>query len=169
MKKVIWIYGLIIGAALSINTIMMMNVMVNNRDFKSNDVLGYGVLIAMFSIIFFGIRKYKTSYGSGFISFGKAFKIGVLIAFIGSSMYVLFGLGYYYLFVPEFLDAYIEIVLKNCTSPEELATKTVEMANFKEMYKNPLFAIFVSYMEVLPLGIIVTLISALILKKSPNN
>ncbi len=169
MKKVIWIYGLIIGAALSINTIMMMNIMVNNRDFKSNDFIGYGVLIAMFSIIFFGIRKYRDQYGAGSISFGKAFKIGSLIAFIGSSMYVIFGLGYYYLFVPEFLDAYIEIVLKNCTSPEELAAKTIEMANFKEMYKNPLFAIFVSYMEVLPLGIIVTLISALILKKSTNN
>ena len=39
------------------------------------------------------------------------------------------------------------------------------MAEFKEMYKNPLFVIVVSFGEVLPVGLIVALISALILKK----
>jgi hypothetical protein len=63
-------------------------------------------------------------------------------------------------------DAYIQNVLNNCTSPEELAAKTKEMASFKEMYKNPMFAILVSYMEVLPIGIVVALISSLILKKN---
>lgn len=166
MKKVIWIYGLVIGVIISVHTIIMMNMTVNNKNFKTNDVVGYTALIAMFSIIFFGIRKYRNHYNSGFISFGRAFKIGVLIALIGSSMYVIFGLGYYYLFLPEYLDAYIQHVLANCTSPEELATKTGELARFKEMYKNPLFAILFSYMEVLPLGLIVALISALILKRN---
>jgi hypothetical protein len=166
MKKVIWIYGLVIGTALSTFTIIMMNLMVNNKYLKGNDIIGYSALIAMFSIIFLGIRKYRNTYSDGIISFGKAFKIGCLIALIGSSMYVLFGLGYYYLFVPEFLDAYIQNVLNNCTSPEELAAKTKEMASFKEMYKNPMFAILVSYMEVLPIGIVVALISSLILKKN---
>lgn len=168
MKKVILTYGLVIGAALSTNTIIMMNMIVNNQNVKGNDLIGYTALIAMFSIIFFGIRKYKNTYSNGLISFRKAFKIGTLIALIGSSMYVLFGLGYYYLFVPEFLDAYIQNVLNNCTSPEELAAKKIELQNFKEMYQNPLFAILVSYMEVLPLGMIVTLVSSLLLRKSTN-
>lgn len=165
MRKIIWIYGIIIGAALSTDVIIMMNMVVNNKHYTGNDIVGYAALIAMFSIIFFGILKYRNSYSNGAITFGKAFKIGALIAFIGSSMYVLFGLGYYYLFVPEFLDAYIHAVLNNCTSPEDLATKTEQMATFKEMYKNPLFAILISYMEVLPVGLVVTLVSALILKK----
>src|SRR5690606_23697990 len=119
MKKVVWTYGLITGTALSTFVIIMMNIMVNNTHIKGNDVIGYASLLAMFSIIFFGIRKYRNTYNDGLISFGKAFKTGSLIALIGSSMYVLFGLGYYYLFVPEFLDAYIENVLHNCTSQEE--------------------------------------------------
>lgn len=168
MKKVIWIYGLVIGTVISIHTIIMMNMVVNNKNYRSNDLLGYAALIAMFSIIFFGIRKYRNSYGNGFISFGRAFKTGAWIALIGSTMYVLFGLGYYYLFLPEFLDAYIQHVLNNCTSPEDLAAKTREMANFKEMYKNPFFAILISYMEVLPLGLVVALVSALLLKKRKN-
>ena len=166
MKRLIWIYGLIVGTALSTFVIIMMNMTVNNKHVKGNDVVGYASLIAMFSIIFFGIRKFRNTYSNGLISFGKAFKIGALIALIGSSMYVLFGLGYYYLFVPEFLDAYIQNVLINCTSPEELAAKTKEMASFKEMYKSPLFAILVSYMEVLPIGLVIALISSLILKNN---
>jgi Protein of unknown function (DUF4199) len=166
MKKVIWIYGLVVGTALSTFVIIMMNMVVNNKHTKGNDVIGYASLIAMFSIVFFGIRKYKSNYNNGIISFGKAFKIGALIAFIGSSMYVFFSLGYYYLFVPEFLDAYIQNVLQNCTSPEELAVKTKEMASFKEMYQNPFFAILVTYMEVLPIGLVVALISSLILKNT---
>lgn len=169
MKKVIWIYGLVIGAVISSHTIIMMNMMVNNPDLKTNDLLGYAALIAMFSIIFFGIRKYRNSYSNGYISFGRAFKTGAWIALIGSTMYVLLGLGYYYLFLPEFLDAYIQHVLNKCTSPAELAAKTKEMADFREMYKNPLFAILTSYMEVLPLGLVVAAVSALLLKKKNKN
>lgn len=164
MKKIIWIYGIIIGIVLGIHVIFMMNMMVHNKEFQGNDFIGYGSLIVIFSTIFFGIRKYRTQYSGGYISFGKAMKIGSLIALIGSSLYVLFGLGYYYLFVPEFLDVYIQKVLANCTSPEERAIKAIEMANFKEMYKNPAFAILVSYAEVLPLGLVISLVSALILK-----
>lgn len=164
MKKIIWIYGLVIGSIVSTHTIIMMNMVVNNKAYGSNDLVGYAALIAMFSIIFFGVRQYRNQYCEGIISFGRAFKVGAWIALIGSTMYVLFGLGYYYLFLPEFLDAYIRHVLDNCTSPQELAAKTTEMNNFREMYKNPLFAILISYMEVLPLGLIVALVSALILK-----
>lgn len=57
--------------------------------------------------------------------------------------------------------------LKNCTA-DNLAAKTQEMANLKEMYKNPFFVILITYAEVLPIGIIVALISALILKKKPR-
>lgn len=163
MNRIIWIYGLIIGTVLSINAIIMMTMMVNNKHFKGNDIIGYAAMVVMFSIIFFGVRKYRNSFNNGYISFGNAFKVGAVIALIGSSMYVLFGLGYYYLFVPEFLDKFIEHTLANCPQAD-LPAKKIEMANFREMYKNPLFAILISYMEVLPVGLIVSLISALILK-----
>ena len=50
-------------------------------------------------------------------------------------------------------------------SPEEVAKVTEEMNSFKEMYKNPILVILITYIEILPLGIVYTLISALILKK----
>lgn len=164
MRKNVFVFGLILGAILCVNVIIMMNRVVSNPDLKTNDVLGYAVMVVVFSLIFFGVRNYRNKRLDGFISFGKAFKVGALIALVGSTLYVLIGLGYYYLFVPEFIDKYIEHVLKY-TPEANLAAKTKEMADFKEMYKNPLFAILISYAEVLPIGLVVALISAFILKR----
>ena len=76
-------------------------------------------------------------------------------------------LFYYYLFVPDFLDKYIPHVLKGVAA-SDLPAKTKEMENFKNMYKSPFFVILITYSEVLPVGLIVAFISALILKKKPG-
>lgn len=164
MKKTVLIFGLIIGTILCINMVLMTNMMYTNPGFKGNDIVGYAAMVVLFSLIFFGVRNYRNKYLDGFISFGKAFKLGVLIALIGSTMYVGVWLFYYYLFVPDFIDVYTKYVLENCAAGD-LQAKTTQMANFKEMYKNPFFIILITYFEVLPVGLIVTLISALILKK----
>lgn len=164
MRKTVLIFSLILGAILSINIFVLVNMLYNNPDFKGNDVLGYTVMVVVFSLIFFGVRNYRNKQLGGFISFGRAFKTGVLIAFLASTIYVAVWLFYYYLFVPDFMDVYTQHVLKN-TSATELAAKTKEMADFKEMYKNPLFTILITYSEVLPVGLIVALVSAFILKR----
>ena len=164
MKRIVWIFGLVIGVILSANTIVMMSMMKTNPGFEGNEVVGYAAMVVLFSLIFFGIRNYRNKLLDGVISFGRAFKTGFLIALVGSTLYVVSGLLYMHFFMPEFIDLYIDFVLKK-TPPEELQAKTAEMASFKEMYKNPLFAILISYFEVLPIGVLVALISALILKK----
>lgn len=164
MKKSILIFGLIIGTILCFNMIVVINMMYNNPDFKANDIIGYTVMVVTFSIIYFGIRNYRDNYLDRFISFGKAFKIGAFIALTAATLYVIVSLFYYYLFVPDFMDVYTDYILKN-TAEADVPAKTEEMANFKEMYKNPFFVILFTYAEVLPIGLIVALISALLLKK----
>lgn len=164
MKKIVLIFGLIIGAIFCGNLGFMIYWMYHNPDLKGNDIAGYVIMVVVFSLIFFGTRNYRNKYLGGFISFGKAFKTGALIALVGSTIYVLAWLFSYYLFVPDFMDVYTDYVLKNCT-PDDLPAKTKEMANFKEMYKNPFFVILITYSEVLPIGLVVALVSALLLKK----
>lgn len=164
MKKIVLTFGLIIGIILCANMVIMVNMMYDNPDFKGNDILGYVAMVVLFSLIYFGIRNYRNNHLDGFISFGKAFKTGALIALIGATMYVVVWLFYYYLFVPDFIDVYTSYVLNNC-SESDLQAKTTEMANFKEMYKNPFFVILITYSEVLPVGLVVALVSSLILKK----
>lgn len=165
MKKNVLIFGLLIGTILCINMMVMTHMMYTQADFKGNDVLGYAAMVVLFSLIFFGVRNYRNHYLSGSIAFGKAFKTGALIALAGATMYVVVWLFYYYLFVPDFIDVYTSHVLKTCTGPEELSARTAEMANFKEMYKNPLFVVLITYFEVLPVGLVVALVIALILKR----
>jgi len=172
MKKNILTFGLILGVILSINGFIAVNMIMDNPNIETNDVLGYTIMIVIFSLIFFGIRNYRNKQLNGTITLGKAFKAGALIALVGSTLYVVMWLFYYYLFVPEFLDKYTECVINGITrdgaTTAEITAKTEEMSQFAEMYENPLFVIMVSYFEVLPIGLIVALISSLILKRKPK-
>jgi hypothetical protein len=84
-------------------------------------------------------------------------------------MYVVVWLIDYYLFVPDFMDKYTEHVLRQTqedgASQQELQKKTAEMARYKELYKSPVMVILLTYAEVLPIGLVVALISAAILKR----
>lgn len=164
MKKTVLIFGLVLGIVLCVNMIYTVNMVCNNADFKGNEVIGYAAMVVVFSLTYFGIRNYRDKQLNGIISLGKAFKTGALIALIGATMYVVAWLFYYHLFVPDFLDKYIAHVLKNVPAAD-LPAKTKEMQGFKEMYKNPLFMILITYSEVLPVGLVVAFVSSLILKR----
>jgi hypothetical protein len=172
MKRSVLIFGTILGVILAGNAVYMVELMCSDPDFRSNDVLGYAAMVIVFSLAFFGIRNYRNKQPGGAITFGRAFKVGALIALLGSTIYVVIGLGHYYFFAPEFLDVYIRHVLdeaaRDGATAAELVDKTKEMAQFKEMYANPFFAVLITYSEVLPIGLVVALVSALILKRKPQ-
>ncbi|RZL15945.1 MAG: DUF4199 domain-containing protein [Pedobacter sp.] len=167
MKRNVLIFGLVLGTIMCINMLYMVHLCYNNPDFKSNDIVGYTAMVVIFSLIFFGVRNYRNKELGGMISFGKAFKTGAFIAVMGATMYVVVWLFYYYLVVPDYMDKYIPHVLKKVaeTDPSALSAKTAEMASFKEMYKNPFFVVLITFAEVLPIGLIVALVSAFILKR----
>lgn len=165
MKRNVWIFGLVMGSILCINMVYMVHLCYTNPDFKSNDLVGYAGMVVIFSLIFFGVKNYRDKQLEGLISFGQAFKMGILIATIASIMYVVVWLFYYYLFVPDYLEKYILLVLKE-TPAADLPAKTKEMENFKEMYKNPFFVVLITFSEVFPVGLVVSLISAFFLKRN---
>lgn len=169
MKRNVLIFGLVLGTILCVNMIYTVNLCYTNPDFTGDDIVGYAAMVVIFSLTFVGIRNYRNQQLNGAISFGQAFKTGALITLMGATMYVVVWLFYYYLFVPDYLDKYIPHVLKDAArdgvSAGDLADKAEEMENFKEMYKSPFFVILITYAEVLPVGLVVALVSALILKR----
>lgn len=169
MERNVLIFGLVLGTILAVNGVYMTNLVYHNPKFETNDTIGYAAMIIVFSLTFFGIKNYRDKHLNGMISFGQAFKVGALIGSLGATMYVAIGLLYIYLFAPDFLDKYTLHVLDqaagNGATAVELAAKKKEMEQFKEMYKNPLFAILISYAEVLPIGLVVVLVSSLFLKR----
>lgn len=172
MKKNVIVFGLIVGTLLCGMMLYTAHQCHANPKFETNDVVGYAALLAIFSLIFVGIKNYRDKYNQGLITFGRAFKIGAYISLIASTMYVLVWLVDYYIFIPGFLDTYTTHVLYQASldgaTQVELDEKALEMAKFKELYKNPVFVILITYSEVLPIGLLLSLIIALFLKRKPK-
>ena len=169
MKKNIIVYGLISG--LIVSALMAINLSMVNKsgDFENSIFIGYASMIIAFSLIFVGIKNYRDKYNGGVISFGKAFKVGFLITLIASTIYVIVWLMEEHFFFPDFMEKYtaheINKLQSSGLSATELARQTNELQQAKEMYNNPGLKILMTYAEILPVGLIVTLISSLILKR----
>ncbi|QEH42028.1 DUF4199 domain-containing protein [Chitinophaga sp. XS-30] len=170
MKKNVIVFGLISGLILTVLMVTSTVMCYRNENFEGNMVLGYAAMLLAFSLIFVGIKNYRDKFNGGLITFGKAFRIGMFISLIASSMYVLVWLVEYYVFIPDFMDKYIPHVMnaarEDGATAAELEKKAVQMADFKEMYRNPLFVVLISYFEVLPIGLAVSLICAWILRRN---
>ena len=167
MKKNIIIYGLIAGIVVSF--LMLFSISLNINDYNISLFIGYTSMLIAFSFVFVGIRNYRDKYNEGVISFGKAFKTGIMIVLIASTIYVISWLINYFFFNPDYLEKYAANMLDKLkaggASQIEIDKQTKEMADFAKMYKNPLFNAMMTYVEILPVGLIVTLISSFILKR----
>lgn len=174
MKKIIIKNGLISSALVVLFMIVSTYLWKINPDFKPSAIYGYTGMLIAFVFIFIGIKSYRDNENNGAISFGKAFKIGSLIALIASTCYVLAWLILYYNFIPDFMDLYSQCVVDDAKaageSVQQIDAKLAEVNMLKEWYKNPIYIILLTFMEILPVGIIVSLICSLILmrKAKPN-
>lgn len=173
MKKNILIYGLISGFIVSALMAVNVSSCIKSGNFDKSIVIGYASMIIAFSLIFVGTKNFRDKYSGGVISFGKAFRVGLFITLIASTIYVLVWLIEEHFFFPDFIDKYtaheINKLQGSGVSANELANKTKELEQAKEMYKNPALKILMTYVEILPVGLVVTLISSLILKRKIQN
>jgi hypothetical protein len=170
MKKLVLVYGIIAGLIVAGMMFFSTSYFCSKGDFTGGMIYGYSAMIIAFSMVFVGIKSFRDKHNGGTINFGKAFKIGLFISLIASTIYVISWLINYYCFMPDFMDKYAAAMTAKLQSsgltPEQLAKETAEMAQMKEWYKNPLFVILMTYVEILPVALVVTLISALILKRN---
>lgn len=171
MKRTVLTYGLIAGAVVSI--FMSVTMIITASDEKihtgaSSMVIGYlGMLIA-FAFIFVAVKSHRDKQNGGVISFGKAFGMGLLIALIASTLYVATWAIVYKNFLPGYMDKYCAVMIeeaKASLSGAALQEKIEEVNNAKEMYATPWGFVLFTYAEILPVGILVSLIAALILKR----
>ncbi|HEX4962351.1 MAG TPA: DUF4199 domain-containing protein [Thermoanaerobaculia bacterium] len=174
MKKIVLRFGLASGATLvAISAVMTPLVCMRGTiDFDHSEILGYSAMVLSFLLLFFGVRSYRDNVGGGAISFGKAFQVGLLITLITCAMYVIAWEITYFNFFPNFLDQYSAHVLAKMrsTGASEAAIRetTTKMAFLAKNYHNLFFNSAITFMEVFPVGLIMTLISAAILRRKPR-
>jgi len=172
MKKNVIVFGLIAGLIVSVLMVLSMARCYSDPNLEHSMLIGYASMVLAFSFIFVGIKNYRDKYNDGLITFGKAFRIGLYISLIASTIYVLVWLVDYYVFMPDFMDRYVAQAMReakaNGASAAKLAEKAKELAVNQKLYKNPVMVILFTYLEILPVGILVSLIAAFILKRKPN-
>lgn len=169
MKKIVIICGSIAGLIVSAMLAITVTMSHKSGNLEGGMLLGYATMVIAFSLIFVGIKNYRDKHSNGVISFGKAFKTGLFITLIASTIYVIVWLVSYYFFIPDFGEKYAAHMLGQLkaggASEVEIAEQTKKMARFNEMYKNPLFNALITYMEIIPVGLLISLISSFILKR----
>jgi hypothetical protein len=170
MKKTVWTFGLISGGILGGTMAVMVPAGMNGTlSFEHAEIFGYTIQVLAFVMVFFGIRSYRQNVGGGAITFGKAFQVGILVVLVASAVYVATWEVIYYRFFPDFGDKYAAHMLEKMKSTgksaEAIDAATKEMARFKEMYRNPLVNAGMTLLEVLPVGVLMTLASAAILRR----
>ena len=173
MQRIVLRYGLASGGLLVALSAVTMPLCLSGRiNFYYMEVVGYSIMVLAFLFVFFGVKSYRDSVGAGAISFGKAFWVGLLITLITCAMYVIAWEIAYHNFFPDFLDQYSAHVLARMraagATEAAIREKTAEMARMAKLYANPLFNVGITFMEVFPVGLIVTLVSAAILRRKPG-
>jgi hypothetical protein len=170
MRKIVLTYGVISGAVISALMFFTMPGSMKDVNMESGQWIGYTTMVIALSLVFFAIKSYRDKYQQGVISFGKGFLTGLYITLIAGSMYAFTWEIMYRNMDGDFMEVYkthmVKEMQKKGTPETEIKAKVAEMDQMAQMYKNPVFRfVFTLFVEFLPVGILISLISALILRK----
>ena len=169
MTKIVLIFGLISGAIAGLLMWVLMSFVGSGSiDFDSGMIWGYSTMIVALSMVFFGIKSYRDNNG-GRISFVKGLQVGILISLISALCYAVSWELYYPSVGDEFMQKYTAYTLDSMrnegATDNEIENARIEAEQFMEMYKKFPVRFAFSIIEILPVGIIVTLVSALLLRR----
>jgi hypothetical protein len=161
MKKIVLTYGLLAGAI--VGSMFFVTKPLYEKGILTmeyGELVGYSTMIVALSLIFFGVKSYRDNHLAGSITFGKALVVGLLITLVASLIYAVCWEVIYNTmtdFVTEMGEKYFE----------KLRTDGMSQAKIDEyaaMYENPFIRFPMTLMEIAPVGILISLISAGLLR-----
>lgn len=178
MKKLIALYGIIAGAIPGISFFLYMPTNAGEMMNMDNGMLiGYTVMIVSFSTIFIAISQYRNKYGNGHVSFGKSFIIALGITLISSIIYAGSWEAFTSINDINFAEQYREYenqqIAQSGDVPEVIMENQASNDEWMDLYeRNFAFRFGMTMMEIIPVGIVLSLIAGLIfsviLKKKSN-
>lgn len=165
MRKTVLVYGILSGG------IIIATICGTIAVWGAHDVwIGYLVMVVALSAMFFGVKSYRDNALGGVIKFKTAFIVGLLIALVASVVYVAGWEVFLFVSNDDFMERYtashIEKLKAEGVTGETLAKEVADMEYWKEMYKNPFIRAAITFTEIFPVGLIIALLCAAILRKS---
>lgn len=166
MVKISFVYGAIAGSIVIASILISFKLGSDHGD--SSLWFGYLVMIVALSLIFLGVKRHRDRNLGGVIKFGPAFLVGLTIAVVAGAFYVGGWEAYLaatdYTFMPSYVDAMIESKKAAGLAGEALQAEIVKLEKMEADYENPLFRMPMTFVEIFPVGLIISLISAAVLR-----
>jgi uncharacterized protein DUF4199 len=161
-------YGIIAGLIIGIPMLWRMLAAKPGEVPVVGMLLTYLVMVVALTAVFIGIKAYRDKVLGGVIRFLPALGLGVGISAVASLVYVVcweISSAFSSFDFIAFYKAYIIDAAKATNpTPEAMQKAIAEAEEFAVMYKNPLYRLPMTFIEMFPVGILVSLISAAILR-----
>ncbi len=167
MLRISLIYGAIAGLVIIVVLIAGLTVL-SGEHFITTEWFGYLTMIVALSAIFLGIKRHRDEALGGVIKFLPALALGLGIAVVAGVIYTLVWEIYLASSGYHFMDSYVAGVIAakkaHGLSGPALAAAIAEMNAMKAQYDNPLYRLPMTFLEIFPVGLIIALLSAAVLR-----
>jgi hypothetical protein len=131
---------------------------------------GYLVMLVALSLIFVGVKRYRDVECGGVVRFGRAFGLGLAMAAVAGLLYAIGWEAFVavsgYDFMADYSASILERMRAEGATPAAIEAKGAEMRAFAESYRNPLFRVPMVFVEIFPVGLLVALVSAALLRNA---
>jgi hypothetical protein len=170
VRKIVLTFGLLSGGVMAVMFLLALPFK-EQIGFDKGMVYGYTSMVIAGLLIYFGVKQYRDTVGGGVVTFGRAFLVGMLISTVASTLYVATWEVIYFgtAIGPEYLAGYKEYAISkekaNGATEAQIAAKAAELDKYAEMYKNPFINSAMTFLEPLPVGVLLALISAAVLRR----
>lgn len=170
MKQIILRFGVIAGLIVGIPMILYMTSIPEHAPTAPSMALTYAVMLVALSMVFVGIKQYRDRALGGVIKFMPAFIVGLGISAVAGVFYAIaWEISMAFMkfdFSKFYANAIVEQARTSGADAQGLAAAASQAAEFTQMYANPLFRVPMTFLEIFPVGILVSLISAAVLRNS---
>ena len=171
MKNDVLKYGLLSGLVLAIT--MALTVPFEHRlGARYGMVVGYTTMVLSFLIVFVGVKHYRDTVCAGTITFGRAFAAGALMMLISCACYVAMWELLHATVERNFAHDYAAGMIKRAQNSglqgAALEARIAEAHQFEATYANPLYRMTMTLLEPLPVGLVMSLVTAGILRRRPD-
>jgi hypothetical protein len=150
--------------------VVLMAMLPPQTHMQNGVIYGYIVMIVALSTVFLGIKQYRDKALGGTIRFGTAVLVGLGISAIASVIYAIAWELSLALSGFDFAGTYsrmtIDAAQARGASAEEIRKLTQDAESFVRMYANPLYRLPITFVEMFPVGVLISLISAAVLRNN---
>ncbi len=167
MTRIILIFGTLAGLIVSTLMILGMTVLAG-EDGMGSEAFGYLSMLLALAFIFVAIKRHRDIHLGGVIKFWPALLLGLGVAALAGLFYTLTWEVYFNLSGDNFIQAYIasqiEAQQAAGASEADIAAFRDEMQGFADLYANWWFRLPMTFAEIFPVGVLVSLVSAALLR-----